>query len=183
MKKTVLILIFLLIPTSCIFSQGFKLGVGAFGGMNIPVIQDDQKTGSVFGVQARLQVLPFLTAEPSLTFGKWGSPDPIDGVDLGIDGSKITSYGINALIGNVHNAAKFKPYGILGAGIYKIKNDDTGYEESKLGFSGGLGFGIGLSSMLDFDISGRLIVAPQEEGSKKAIFATAGLNYYFSLGR
>ena len=75
------------------------------------------------------------------------------------------------------------PCGFVGAGIYGIKNDDTDYDESKLGFSGGLGFALGLSPMLDIDIAGRLVVAAQEDGSKKAFFFTAGLNYYFNLGQ
>jgi hypothetical protein len=32
-------------------------------------------------------------------------------------------------------------------------------------------------------VAGRLVVAAQEEGSKKALFVTAGLNYYFNLGQ
>jgi hypothetical protein len=183
MKKVILLLLILTLLSPCIHAQGLKLGVGAFGGMNIPVVQDDQKTGSVFGFRAGLRVLPFLIAEPNVTFGKWGSPDEVEGVKWEIDGSKINSYGIDAIIGNVHGIKGFKPYGILGAGIYSIKNDDTGYDESKLGFSGGFGFGIGLSPMLDVDVAGRLVVAAQEEGSKKALFVTAGLNYYFNLGQ
>jgi len=183
MKKLLVLLILLIFLTPYIHGQGLKLGVGAFGGLNMPVVQDDQKTGSVFGFRARLQLLPFLSAEPNLTFGKWGKPDPVDDVELGIDGSKITSFGVDVLLGSMNSIKGFKPFGIIGVGIYKIKNDDTGYDESKPGFSGGLGFGIGLTPLLDFDICGRLIVAPQEDGSKKALFITAGINYYFTLGR
>ena len=183
MKKVILFLILLALLAPHLHAEGMKLGVGAFGGFNIPVVQDDQKTGSVFGLRARLRVLPILTAEPNVTFGKWGSPDEIEGIKWEIDGSKINSYGIDAIIGNLHGVQGFKPFGFVGAGIYNVKNDDTDYDESKLGFSGGLGFAVGLSPTLDIDVAGRLVVAPQEDGSKKAFFITTGLNFYFNFGQ
>ena len=183
MKKVILFLILLALLAPHVQAQGLKLAAGAFGGLNMPVVQDDQKTGSVFGLRARLRLLPILTAETNVTFGKWGSPDPVDGVDMGIDGSKINSYGIDAIFGSLHGIKGFKPFGFVGAGIYNVKNDDTDYDESKLGFSGGLGFGVGLSPTLDIDVAGRLVVATQESGSKKAFFFTAGMNFYFNFGQ
>lgn len=183
MKKIILLLILLTLLAPLTQAQGLKLSAGAFGGLNLPVVQDDQKTGSVFGLRAGLRVMPILTVEPNVTFGKWGSPNEIEGVKWEIDGSKINSYGIDAIIGNLHGIKGFKPFGFVGAGIYNVKNDDTEYDESKLGFSGGFGFAIGLSPTLDIDVAGRLVVAPQEEGSKKALFFTSGLNFYFNFGQ
>ena len=140
---------------------------------------EDQGTGSAFGFKARIKARDFLVVEPNITFGKWGSPDPINGIDLGIDGSKVSSYGLDLTIGGLPGAVGFKPFGFVGAGFYSIENDDTGYEESKLGISAGLGFAIGLSSNFDFDVRGKAIVAPQEKGSKKAVFVIGGLTYNF----
>jgi len=183
MKKLCLTIFLLVLLTPIINAQGTKIGVGAFGGLNMPIVQDDQGNGSIFGFKARVKVMSFLIAEPYVMFGKWGSPDPVEGIDLGIDGSKLTSFGVDAQVGSMPGASKFRPYGLVGAGIYKIKNDDTGYDESKLGFSFGLGAGIGLTPMLDLDFGGKLIIAPQEEGSKKALLITGGLIYYFNIGR
>lgn len=183
MKRLLLILILLGLLSPLAHAQGVTLGVGAFGGLNIPVVQDDQGNGTAFGLKARVKLLPFLTAEPNVIFGKWGEPDPVEGVELGIDGSKITSYGVDAVFGNLPGAMGFKPYALVGAAIYSVKNDDTGYDESKPGFAGGLGFGFGFSEMLDVDVRGKLIVAPQEAGSKKAVLVTGGLNYYFNIGK
>jgi hypothetical protein len=72
------------------------------------------------------------------------------------------------------------PYFVAGIGSYKVKNDDTGYDQSKIGFSGGLGLGVGLSPRFGLDVRGKFIVAPQEEGgSKKAVGITAGVNFHF----
>jgi hypothetical protein len=182
MKKLALwaFLALMLVPPA--MAAPVKLGFGAFGGLNIPVVQDDQNTGNIFGIRARIKLMSFIVAEPNIAFGKWGAPDPIRGFDLGIDGSKIKSYGVDATIGGLPGAPGLKPFAVLGAGIYSIKNDDTGYDESKLGFSFGLGAGIGLTPQFDLDVRGVGIVAPQEEGSKKAVFVTGGLTYYFNLG-
>jgi hypothetical protein len=150
--------------------------------MNIPIVQDDQASGTVFGLLARVKAFSFIVLEPNVAFGKWGEPGEVDGYDLGIDGSKVTSFGIDATVGGVPGVPGFKPYGLIGIGIYSVKNDDTDYDESKLGFSAGLGFGIGITPMVDLDLRGKFIIAPQEEGSKKAVYATAGLTYNFNLG-
>jgi hypothetical protein len=163
-------------------AQGVNLGIGPFGGFNIPIAQEDQGTGNAYGLRARIKLFSFLVAEPNVTFAKWGEPDPIRGIDLGIDGSEVTSYGIDATLGGLPGKPGFKPFFVVGAGIYDIKNDDTDYDESKMGFSAGLGFIFGASPKFDIDVRGSVIVAPQEEGSKKAAIITGGLTYYFSFG-
>jgi opacity protein-like surface antigen len=182
LKKSILIIGILLFITSFANAQSISLGVGAFGGINIPVAQDDQSSGSVFGLLLRVKALPFVVIEPNVTFGKWGKPDPVDGVELGIDGSKITSFGVDATFGVLPGVPGLKPYFLGGFGIYKIKNDDTGYDESKLGFSLGAGLGIGVLPKIDIDFRGKFIIAPQEDSSKKAIFITGGVTYNFGLG-
>ncbi|MEW5923683.1 MAG: outer membrane beta-barrel protein [Candidatus Zixiibacteriota bacterium] len=178
MKKAMMALGLFLILASGAFSQDIKLGIGVFGGLNIPIVQQDQAMGSAFGVRARLAIKPIFVIEPNLILGKWGKPGKVDGYDLGIDGSKVTSYGIDLVLGGAPGVTGFKPLFFAGAGIYSIKNDDTGYDESKLGFDGGLGFMIGAAPSLDLDIRGILMIAPQEEGSKKATIITGGLTYY-----
>lgn len=179
MKKLILLAGIMLLCASLTFAQAPKFGVGGFGGINIPVVQDDQASGTVFGLKARVKLLPIIVAEPNVSFGKWGGPDPVDGVDLEIDGSKITSFGIDFTVGGMPGKAGFKPFALVGVASYKIKNDDTGYDNSKLGLAGGFGFAYGLSPLLDIDIRGKAIIAPQEEGSKKAIWILGGVNYYF----
>ncbi|PKK84178.1 MAG: hypothetical protein CVT49_05110 [candidate division Zixibacteria bacterium HGW-Zixibacteria-1] len=182
MKKAMITFGLVLIIISGASAQDVKFGAGVFGGMNIPIVQQDQAAGSAFGVRARLALKPFLVIEPNLMLGKWGKPGEIDGYDLGIDGSKVTSYGVDVALGGAPGVVGFKPVVFVGAGIYSVKNDDTGYDNSKLGFDGGLGFLIGATPFLDIDIRGTLMIAPQEETSKKAAIITGGLTYYFGAG-
>ncbi len=179
MRRLLVIFGLMLFSVALVNAQTPKIGIGAFGGMNMPILQDDQGNGTVFGIKAKVKIIPIILLEPNITFGKWGEPDPVDGVDLP-SGSKISSFGIDAILGGSPGAAGIKPFFLAGAGIYTVKNDDTGYDESKLGYSAGLGIGIGVGPKMDIDISGKAIFAPQEGGAKKAVFITGGLTYYLA---
>jgi len=183
MKKVVIAIGLILIFMSGAQAQGIKIGAGVFGGMNIPIIQDDQSSGTAFGLRGRISLKPIFVLEPNIMFGKWGEPGEVDGFDLGIDGSKVTYFGLDVTIGGAPGKPGIKPFGFVGAGFYSIKNDDTGYDESKLGFDGGLGIMIGAMPYLDIDVRGTFMIAPQEEGAKKAALVTGGLTYYFGLGQ
>ena len=176
MKKVLLAALVLVLAHAAVQAQAPSLGVGVFGGLNIPIVQDDQGSGTAFGVRVRVKLLPFLVAEPNLLLSKWGEPDPIEGVTLAIDGSKITGFGIDATLGGLPGGVGFKPFAFVGVGSFKIKNEQTKYDESNLGVKGGIGFGIGLSPKFDLDIRGGLLVVPQEDGgSKKGALITGGL--------
>jgi hypothetical protein len=182
MKKAIVavcLLILASVPTASA-QDGPKMGVGAFAGLSIPILQDDQSQGMEYGFKGRYGLGSILVLEPYVAFTKWGEPDPVDGVDLGIDGSKVTSFGLEASLGNLPGAVGISPFFTAGGGSYKVKNDDTGYESSKIGFSLGLGLGYGMSPSLSLDVRGKAIVVPQEEGgSKKAVGASFGLNFSF----
>ena len=177
MRRIFVILGLMLLCVSLANAQAPKIGIGAFGGMNMPILQDDQGNGTVFGIKAKVKIIPVILFEPNMTFGKWGEADPIEGVTLG-SGSKINSFGIDAILGGSPGMAGVKPFFLVGAGIYSVKNDDTGYDNSKFGYSAGLGIGIGVGPKMDIDICGKAIFAPQDGGAKKAIFITGGFTYY-----
>jgi opacity protein-like surface antigen len=181
-RKSILIgfLLTLFAFPSVMAQPGPKFGAGVFAGLSIPLLQDDQSQGFEYGFKGRFGVASLIVLEPYVSFVKWGEPDPVDDVVLGIDGSKVTSFGLEASLGNSPGQMGLVPYFVAGIGSYKVKNEDTGYESSKFGFSAGLGLGVGLSPKFSLDVRGKAIVAPQEEGgSKKAIGATAGINFSF----
>jgi len=176
-----ILLCIMLLLVSLAHAQTPKFGIGAFGGLNMPILQDDQGNGTVFGLKAKLKMIPMILLEPNITFGKWGDPDPVDGVELA-SGSKINSYGVDAILGGSPGMAGVKPFFLVGAAIFSVKNDDTGFDESKLGYSAGLGISIGGGPKVDIDIAGKMVFAVQESGSKKAVYILGGLTYYFGPG-
>jgi opacity protein-like surface antigen len=180
MKKLMVVLTLLFFMSPAAIAEDMKFGIGAFGGGNIPIAQDDQATGSAYGFKARIKLFTSsFVAEPIVTFSKWGAPDPINGIDLGIDGSNINYFGLDLTYGGVPGKKGLKPFAILGAGFYKVKNDDTQYDYSRLGWTIGLGLMFGLSPNFDIDVRGKAMIAPQEKGSKKGTLITGGLTYNF----
>ncbi|PWB68531.1 hypothetical protein C3F09_11475 [candidate division GN15 bacterium] len=175
MWRRTVVLLTLLLAAAALSAQTPKIGLGGFGGLSIPVVQDDQASGTEFGIRARVK-LPIVTVEPNVSFAKWGKADPPEGITDMPDGSKVTSFGIDALLGGAPGVPGFKPFFVIGGASYKVKNDDTGYDESKLGFSAGLGVMLGLAAKLDLDVRGKAVVIPTDGGgSKKAVSVTAGV--------
>lgn len=177
MRKTALVAV-LLLAAVAVSAQTPKLGVSAFAGLSIPLAQDDQASGTVFGLRAKLALSGFLSAEGQIGFTKWGQADPIDGITLP-DGSKITQFGVNGILGGGAGPG-VKPYFLAGFGSYKIKNDETKFDESRMGYNGGLGLGIGFGPKFGLDVRGEAVIIPMDGGgSKKAATGTAGLTLYF----
>ncbi len=182
MKKAVILVILLLLMCPLVAAQSaVKLGAGVFGGLDMPVGQDDQAKGTVFGIRARIKAIPIITFEPKLAFTSFGEPDS-DILTLGLDGSKLTAYGVDATIGAPFGGKGFAMFGVVGAGFYKMKRDQTFQDDTNLGWLAGLGFSIGFSPFISGDVRGTAHVIPYDDGgSKKSVSATAGLNYYFGM--
>jgi hypothetical protein len=181
MRTTVIICILALLMSSVAMAQAPKIGLGVYGGLNYPVGQDDQAGGTIFGVRAKIKALPIITLEPQISFTSFGEPE-MDEITLGLDGSKVNAYGIDATIGAPFGGKGFAMFGVVGAGFYKYKRDQTSQDDTNLGWSAGLGFSIGLMPMASVDARGQAYVVPYDEGgSKKSVSVTVGLNYFFGM--
>ncbi len=177
MRKFAIVAVLMLVAVAA-SAQTPKLGVGAFGGLSIPLAQDDQASGTVFGFRARISLAGSLALEGQLGMTKWGQADPVDGITLP-EGSKLTSFGVNGILGGGPGPG-MKPFFLAGFGSYKIKNDDTGFDESRMGYNGGIGLGIGLGPKLSLDARGEAVIIPMDGGgSKKAVTGTAGVMLFF----
>ncbi|MBD3258573.1 outer membrane beta-barrel protein [candidate division GN15 bacterium] len=161
---------------------GPKFGVGASGGLNIPILQDDQESGSIFEFRGRLQPLPFLAVEPKISFSSYGSPDTFEDVVWDVDGSKLVMYGVDGVLGGGAGIG-IRPMFVVGLGFYNIKNDDTEAfleSQTKFGWSFGAGLGIGVAPKIELDVRAKAhIVMYEGSSSKKSLAITGGLNYYF----
>lgn len=180
MKKAALTMMVLLLCSS-VSAQGVKLGVGVFGGLEYPLGQDDQAKGTVFGFRAKIKALPIITIEPRISFTSFGEPEG-DLFTLDLDGSKVTSYGVDAVIGAPFGGKGFAMFGVLGAGFYNMKRDQTFEDFTELGWSAGLGFAIGFMPMMSGEVRGMGHVVPYEDGgSAKSASVTVGLNYFIGM--
>lgn len=183
-KRIVLLGIALLLLPVAGMAQGISLGLGASGGLNIPIVQDDQASGTAFGIRGMVGLMSFVRVEPNVSFAKYGDPSLDEpGITSNLEGSKLTSYGVDAVLGAPMGTPGIAMFGLVGAGFYKATRDQTEVfddDETDFGWRFGLGLGFGLSSGLGLDVRGALNLVPVEGGSsKKTIFAQAGLNYFF----
>lgn len=179
MKRPLMALLLLfLMPLNSAAEEPW-LGVGGFGGIEIPVVQDDQGNGTIFGLKGRVRVLQLLTAEPRIHFTQYGDPS-FDEFTSDLQGSKITAFGLDAVLGSGFGREGLAFYGVAGVGSYKTKRDQTGQETTDLGWSGGIGFEYGVSPMMAIDVRGVVIVIPSDGGgSKKSAALYGGLNFHF----
>jgi hypothetical protein len=163
-------------------AQTPAIGVGFSGGMDIPIIQEDQSSGSIFELRARVRSLPWLMVEPKLSFIRHGAPE-FDSFNFDIDGSSVTAYGADVVLGGGMGLTGLRPFFVGGIGFYSVSNDDTevAFESgTDFGWSAGLGFDFGFSPTLSLDLRGKLhVISSEGDASKKSAAITGGLNYYF----
>ncbi|MDH3891087.1 MAG: porin family protein [candidate division Zixibacteria bacterium] len=180
MKKLVMVTLGLLLMLQSASAAGLSAGVGAFGGVGIPVAQDDQSQGTVFGIRASVKAFSVISLEPHVTFLKYGDPD-VDEIIDDPTGAKVNGFGVDARLGSLAGPG-LSPFFFVGIGTYKVKNDDLQIDESNTGLSGGLGVEIGVGPSLGLEVRGRFdVIGTEGGGSKKAALITAGVNYHFGL--
>lgn len=186
MKKLVILLCLLFLVSYGIAQTpevAPNFGVGVNAGLIYPIVQDDQGSGTAFGLKVIYSLGGILTVEPNLTFMKYGDPSTSDadllGLYDGFEGSKLTSYGVDGILGG-GGGTGIHPYFLFGVGLYNTKRDMSFQDESDIGYSGGLGLELGMNPAMSLDARGKLIVIPADGGgSKKSASATVGINYYF----
>ncbi len=181
MKRMLAVFAIVVLLAPVVVAQTPSFGVGAFGGMDFPILQEDQAQGTIFGVRGRIKLIPLITIEPNVSFTKWGDPElGLTGVTNDLDGSKVTFYGVDGTLGAPLAGPGFRMFAIGGIGFYKIKRDQTSQDDTSLGFSGGVGFGLGVTPLIGIDVRGKFHVVPIDGGgSRKSVSAVLGLNYAF----
>src|SRR5262245_54394658 len=76
-----------------------SIGVGVFGGVSAPVLQDDQDKGSLYGVRAPVKLVPLLTVEPYYASTALGDKTiTVGSTSLTREGSDVTGYGLCAML-------------------------------------------------------------------------------------
>lgn len=155
---------------------GVKIGGGAFGGVSIPILQDDSKRGTLYGLRLPVSVLPLLKVEPYWATTSLGDVTETFGtLSYTRDGGKISAYGVNALL-SMGGPVRFYPFvGIASHKLTRASTDDL----TKVGYNFGLGLGFSAIPKLDVDLRGELNMITLGETSRKFANVTAGVSYHF----
>lgn len=189
MKRfSLLLLCLLLIGVTSARAQLPSFGIGVSAGLNFPILQADQGNGTVFTIKGIFKA-PIVRLEPNISFAKYGEPEPfihseefIPGQEIIVlEGSKITSYGVNAILGGGMGVPGFSPYFLGGVAYYKTEREQAPQFDlgSKIGWSFGVGFTISVIPIIEIDVRAKVNIIPINGASKKDANLLAGINYYF----
>ncbi|MEW5702402.1 MAG: hypothetical protein AB1792_09255 [Candidatus Zixiibacteriota bacterium] len=156
-------------------------GVGGFGGVTIPLVQDDATRGTLYGAHLRLSIGGMLGIEPNFIYFKNGDWEIDDAPGETFDGSKFTSVGVNLILGAAGPVTGFRFFPFAGAKYYNEKNDFRDFSDSHIGWCAGMGLEIGAGSLgIDIRASGEVLPL-DGGGSRKWAHIRGGLNYYFGI--
>jgi hypothetical protein len=170
-------LLVVLVLAFCVVARpagAVTIGVGAFGGVNIPIVQDDNGQGSTFGIRVPVKLHSMLTVEPYYaSTGDGDATQSILGVSYTRSGFDISSFGVNALI-TFGNKLQLYPFGTLGTS----KLTRVGSEDLTMSTVGG-GLGLGFSPMAKVMVHVRGSAESLTKSDAGRVFAnvTAGVSY------
>ncbi len=180
MKKALPLILVLVIASSAMAITDLSLGV--YGGLNSPIVQQDTKSGTGFGLKGTFAPTPMIAASVFFESRKYGSPEKtIRGITMKTDGGKVSVFGLEAQIGSVGGAMGPHFYWAVGVGSYKWKRD--GYSDlSKVAYHLGPGLEINLPMHIGIEAKGKFEIVPTGGGgSRKNFLIFVGANYHIGL--
>lgn len=151
-----------------------SVGVGAYGGMAWPIVQDNMTQGFNYGVVVPVNVAPMVTIEPWYQGGAMGDvEETFAGASYTRTGPDVASFGVSALL-RFGTSFAFYPFG--GIGRYTIEQDGT-EDVEQTGYRLGLGMDFPVMPKLRVFVRGSADVVKTGDTSRKFGNAHAGLSY------
>jgi hypothetical protein len=152
------------------------VGVGVYGGLSYPVVQDDVDSGTLLGLRVPVSLTPLITVEPFYMSSSLGDKDQtLGGLSYTREGFDGKGYGVNAMLGSPTGMG-FHFYPVAGIGKYKLER--TGSEDiDEVGYNIGLGIGIGATPKMTLQLRGELNLVKTGDSSRKFANVTGGLTY------
>jgi len=185
MKAKLIVMLAMLILTPAAFAIT-DIAVGPYCGMAIPVVNESAESGMMYGIQAKVSLIPMLSIGGHYSSRNYGNPTIIafEGTEyeteMESDGGSMTYYGIDAYLGNSGGTGA-NLYAMGSFGSYKWERDDT-EDISKTAFAAGLGIEYVLPMKIGIDARALMEFASNDDSTYKSFLWFVGLNYHFGLG-
>lgn len=136
MKRLAMSVLFLAL--AAVPASAVTIGAGAFGGVSIPVVQDDNGQGSIYGIRAPIGIAPIFTVEPYASWTSGGDvEETINTIPLTRSGIDLQSYGANVLF---TFGTGFQLFPFAGIGMTSSERDGLDQSSTQWNFGLGLGF-------------------------------------------
>ena len=151
-----------------------SVGLGAYVGTSVPVVQADEDRGPLYGLRVPIKLVPAFTVEPFYSSSSLGNKtiDIAPGVSATLEGSDVTSYGLNALL-TLGGPVTFYPFAGIGQATFKR----TGQDETFTSYSFGLGLGVSPAPKFTIDLRAEMQAAVEGDVSRKMGNFTLGASY------
>src|ERR1043166_2096434 len=99
MNRKSLLAALLLLALAPVAARSAPIGLGVFGGASVPLVQDDNGSGSIFGLRAPVNLVPLITVEPYFARTAGGDNDQdVGGITYTRSGIDNTAFGANVLL-------------------------------------------------------------------------------------
>jgi hypothetical protein len=161
------------------------VSVGPYFGMDIPVVNDRAKSGTLFGLQGKLFVTSFLGVGAHYSSSSLGDVDHTffedepEEFSESLPGGDASSFGVDAYLGLLSGVPGFKLYLMGSLESWKWERDYTD-DLSEIAFGVGPGAEFVLPMGLGIEGRGMFRVAPTDGGgSVKSFLWFVGVNYHF----
>jgi hypothetical protein len=154
-----------------------SVGIGGFGGVSFPIIQDDNSTGAQFGVRVPVNFMPLVTLEPYFAHSSLGeASQTFAGLEYTREGFGVNAFGVNVMLGGAGLVGGFPFYPYAGIGTHKLSRDGSD-DISEVGYNFGLGLGFSLPPGLSINVRGELNMVQTGDTSRKFVNGTVGVSY------
>jgi opacity protein-like surface antigen len=187
MKRLLMLAMFALLLASGAAQAGpIGVGIGVFGGLSVPILQDVSassfspgdafgENGTQLGVRVPVHAIPVVTLEPYYAKASYGDRDEtIGGVTYTREGYDSKAYGVNALLGSPDGPGfHFFPF----VGLGKTKLTRSGEEINKTGYNFGFGLGMSPAQKISVQIRSEFSMVVTGDTSRKFGGVNAGITY------
>lgn len=175
MKKTI-VLAALALTLGAGAAHAVDIGIGGFGGVSVPVLNDLSEQGTTFGVRVPVRLIPLVTVEPFFASSALGEVEESFGTATTYtrDGGETSGFGVNALL--TFGTGRLMLYPMAGIGQFTFERE--GAEDiEEMGYNLGLGLAISPMDKLALHVRGELNMIVTDETAVKAANVTVGLSY------
>lgn len=167
----------------------YPLGVGAYGGFDFPVIQEDVGSGPMWAIGVRGNVWKFVHAQILVRGSSQG--DVEEDVTFGdatetltYKGGTLTGYGLHVLFAK-KDPANIWPYGLIGVTSNSLSPGDSWKEDDSLlgwSYGGGIGFNL-YQRQLYLDVNTSFLMMPfhDNKASRKNWQSLVGVQYFIPI--
>jgi hypothetical protein len=153
------------------------IGIGAFGGAEVPIVQEDAGSGAVYGIRVPISLMSFLSIEPYWSGASLSEADfESQGFTYERDGFDHDVFGAHFILGSLAVSDGFGFYPYVGIGSHTLKR--TGSEDIQdVGFDFGVGVGLAILRKVRLDLRGEMNMIVTGDTSRKFGTLSIGASY------